>query len=101
MFTRKDYMAHKCTHQEYYMQFVTDKTFVYLERYIGEERLLKSKDESFNNIPLYMWDCLPYAYNKEALSQAGDLFTLGSHVCIYKAAAKFYLGMHTESDRSN
>ena len=87
MFTRKDYVFDKkCTHREYYAQFVTDKTKEAVLDCWGE-KLFKSKDEHLNDLPLDTWDRM-YLPFKDIYDVVGDYHTLGNKVCIAKEAAR-------------
>ena len=70
-YTRKDYNDNKCTHREYYAQFVSEETKKIVLRYIGLDRLKASKDQHLNDIALGSWDTLPQEYNRAALSGTG------------------------------
>ena len=56
---------------------------------IGKTKLLNSKDEHFNDIPLDIWDNmgLPCGIN-DLLKQAGDFYTLAGQVCVLKEAGR-------------
>jgi hypothetical protein len=88
-YTRKDYMNDKCSHREYYSQFVNDNVKGMVNDRIGIDRIKKSKDEHLNDIPLKEWDMcgLPYGINT-LLKSAGDGFSMAGQVCILKEAAK-------------
>ncbi len=90
MFTRKDYLSNKCTRHEYYMQFAASNLKNILFMHIGEDRIKASKDASFNDIPLKLWDNLPMINytTAEKMREAGDYPTLAGKVCIYKAIAE-------------
>ena len=78
MFTRRNYIDKKCTHSEYYAQFVID---VYKARVNNLD--LKST-------PLVVWDNLPniYSTTNDKMKQCGDYLTLSGKVCIYKEARR-------------
>ena len=57
-YTRKEYMAGKVSHNDYEAQFVNGEVINYVLRGIGRDRILASKDEHFNDIPLAKWDAL-------------------------------------------
>lgn len=86
MFTRKDYMEHKCSHQAYYAQLVTPGVKAAVKNKFGP-RLVNS-NWPFNDIPLAEWDKLipwvPYYKFKEL----GDSHTRSGAVCVLKAAAQ-------------
>ena len=90
MFTRQDYMSNKCSHREYYAQFVTPYIkAVVLKRF---PRIAESTDEHFNDTPLAHWDALSNTLKSHlALPEYGDgkkYYSLGSAVCILKEAAR-------------
>lgn len=91
-FTRQDYLDGKCTHREYYSQFVTNGIKNSVLSSFGDE-LFSSKDEHFNDIKLTRWDMLAnYAVRgngvSEKMKERGDYLTLAGSVCILKEAAK-------------
>lgn len=94
MYTRKDYLDHKCTHREYYAQFVTEYTINTVVSTFGIKRLQAAlaKDEYLNTIALERWDMVGYAINSymldKKLREAGDYPTLAGLVCIVKEAAR-------------
>lgn len=88
MYTRDDYMNKKCTHREYYGQFVTEHIKNTVVRLIGMKKLMASKDEHLNDIPLTLWDNLPFHLSPELLKRTGDQRTLCVHVCVMKEAAR-------------
>jgi hypothetical protein len=57
-YTRKEYMAGEVSHNDYEAQFVNAEVINYVLRGIGRDRILASKDEHFNDIPLAKWDAL-------------------------------------------
>lgn len=92
MNTRQDYLDKKCTHAEYYAQFVDETVIGLVKRKIGEEAIRRSKDKHFNDIPLGNWDnlyCtgLPHSICSK-LRAVGDIPTLSSAVSIAKEAAR-------------
>ena len=57
MFTRRDYCPdNKCTHEQYFTQFVTPKIKAAVRSYFGVARLLASTDPHLNDIALSKWD---------------------------------------------
>lgn len=78
VFTHKDYLDGLCTHREYYGQFVTSYIRGVVLSNIGKDKIKKSADEHFNDIPLKLWDRLP-------LGRSGSL---SQKVCIAKEAAR-------------
>lgn len=85
--TRTDYLEKRCTHREYYAQFVNQKTLLVVQRHIGLTRLQQcNPDNHLNEIHLAVWDALPHWCNP--LAPAGDYLTAAGWVCIAKEAAR-------------
>lgn len=57
-YSRRDYMAGKCSLDEYYKQFLEPWVFDRVLGEIGMAALLASTDPHLNDIPLYKWDAL-------------------------------------------
>ena len=91
-YARKDYLDGKCTHREYYGQFVDGSIRETVLHRIGGAEYLREKlftDDNLNNIPLVRWDNLPGPMGINAkMAEAGDYLTLSGKVCIYKEAAR-------------
>lgn len=88
MFTRSQYLNRECSHRQYYSQFVTPLTILYVKSCIHVDVLKASQDEHFNDIQLERWDRIPIAYNRQAMKSCGDYLTPAGHVCIMKEAAR-------------
>ena len=89
MFTRKDYLDHKCSHSEYYAQFVDEQTHWFVRDVIGTQRVKESADPHLNDIPLHLWDKYRISRPQNTLlHKAGDFFSLSTAVCIAKEAAR-------------
>lgn len=115
MYTRSDYMSNKCTHREYYAQFVNEATRARVLQSFSIETLRKSyaQDEHFNTklTPMKTWDAmggyvwrvihgeqvavqqprtsadiLPIDYT--LLRETGEGASNATLVCIYKEAAR-------------
>jgi len=100
MYTRKQYIANEVNRREYFGQFVDKDIKEAILNYFTLERLLSSKDEHLNDIPLQEWDhitgyekivsyplCIhPELRNK--LRETGENISASGLVCIYKEAAK-------------
>ena len=86
MFTRSDYLENKCTHSEYYGQFVNQLIKNSLVVRFTEEGLIEAykQDEHFNNIPLNKWG---YYSNHKKFEEFGDFYSPAGAVCIEKEAA--------------
>jgi len=92
MYTRQDYLANKCTHQQYYGQFVGQPEREAVKVKFGS-RLFTSTDSSFNDIGLSAWDALAQfsprrSIWRQGLQAAGDWLSLAGMVCILKEAAR-------------
>jgi hypothetical protein len=82
-------MKGEVSHEDYFSQFVFDHTIQVVKDNIGEERIKLSNDEHFNDIRLGLWDSLPIPVLPSGLlKELGEIMTLGTKVCIYKAAAR-------------
>lgn len=94
IFTRREYIANECSHQEYYPQFVNDRVKYAVKTYIGLDKILASTNEHFNDIPLHLWDNIhaEFLIDRAKFKQANetDVFcwSLSDNVCILKAAAR-------------
>jgi len=91
-FTRADYMANKCSHQEYYIQFSNPSRVNIVINSIGCDEILNSKDESFNDIPLVLWDRLPELVNARELNELGEINSFSTKVCVAKSIARTIRG---------
>lgn len=58
VFTRADYMDERCTHEQFYGQFVTGSVLHLVRSAIGEDAIVASTNPHFNDIPLKQWDNL-------------------------------------------
>jgi len=92
-FTQADYMNGKCTHRQYYAQFVTPAIMEGVVARFGKEKLANclARDGNLNNIPLHKWDGLAGNFVKEvseAMKAHGDFASLAGMVCVLKEAAK-------------
>jgi len=87
--TRKDYMDRKCTHRQYYGQFVTPALVDAVARMIGVDRINRSTDPHLNDIPLRFWDSLPWLGIDHLVGKAGSGgVSMSDKVCVMKEAAK-------------
>ena len=88
IYTRKDYMSHKCTHAEYYGQLVTQGMKEHVARAIPQA-LAKSTDPHFNDISLTTWDRLGMMYGlRSEFKELGDFRSKAGIVCVLKEAAR-------------
>jgi hypothetical protein len=93
MITRTAYLATggRQAHQDYYAQFITAAHKNRILQTIGLDRLQKSKDHYFNDIPLALWDKISEpvpAESAKLLKECGDYPTLAGAVCITKECAR-------------
>jgi hypothetical protein len=91
MYTRNDYLEKRCSHREYYGQFVSAAILRTVRVSVGEYRIKNSTDPHFNDIPLSIWDnvlTLAPCYLTKAMREAGDNPTLAGLVCVAKEAAR-------------
>lgn len=79
-------------HHAYFAQFVTSEVTETLLSYIRPERLLASRDIHLNDVPLHLWDNLPYLpIIMSKAKEFGDNTSLSTKVCVYKTAARLWL----------
>ena len=95
MFTHKDYVIDgKCTHQQYYAQFVTGEIKMMVVLNFGLDTLKQAyqEDRTFNTIPLRRWDLLGIFLNvptmHDKFKQHQDFISQASIVCVLKEAAR-------------
>lgn len=97
--TRKDYLEHRATHREYWGQFLNLGIIESVRACIGADRIARSTDEHFNDIPLALWDSLSYSIrtslDKERWREANGWkkahsfpWSASDSVCIAKEAAR-------------
>jgi hypothetical protein len=95
---RSQYMNKESSHEEYYRQFVTPEVIKLVETTIGKDRILRSTDPYFNDIPLGKWDMLHHsvmAYVRSKLREADPCGeTLSDTCCIAKQAARMIKENH-------
>lgn len=102
-FTRQDYMAKRCTHEQFYGQFVTPGVHRLVRSFIGEASILRSTDPDFNDIPLQLWDRMHPLITDIVKSERGSVarhadpipdqprsfsWSLSNSVCVAKEAAR-------------
>lgn len=110
-------------HRDFYGQFVNSETIDFVVKGIGAEKLLASRDEHLNDIPLMQWDALqgygnwikqtpcpccgakrnpvsgkgcqnvPMAITFKSIGQRGS--SVSDYTCIMKEAAKQFIESHT------
>lgn len=89
-------MVGECTHDEYFSQFGRHLVPL-VSRVIGHDRIIHSKCEHFNDIPLEEWDSMALSVRRtvgkmlaEANGSGGT--SLADCVCSAKSAAKAIRG---------
>ena len=98
---RSDYLNGKCTHREYYAQFVSGDILARVKHRFGIDKLVEAyeKDNHFNAIPLKIWDNLSYKPTlKIPMKSCDDYLTVSGGVCIFKEAAKQLVEKHLENN---
>lgn len=91
MFTRKDYLEGKCTHREYYAQFVTEEQKLAVREVFKAEIKDGFPVDTWGSINI--WDRVGlYFETVNLLKKAGDGFTLAGAVCVNKEAARQIMG---------
>ena len=88
MYSRQDYLKGKCSHREYYSQFVNSQQKGDILSRIGEKRLKESTCIHFNDIPIHIWDNIYCPISKEKMTECGDYITQAGIVCTLKEAAR-------------
>ena len=91
MYTRKDYLDKRCTHREYYAQFVDQWIREQVIHVVTLDYITRSRDEAFNDIPLHLWERvfpLPTIKMDQVMRKRGDYPTKAGLVCIAKEAAR-------------
>lgn len=95
IYTRKDYMGHKCTHADYYRSIAFELGIDYTSHHELDtiKACLETGDENLKRIPLRTWDSwgvwmLGNRAAHEAFKRRGDSLSLAGVVCVLKQAAK-------------
>lgn len=93
--SRQDYLAGKCSHDEFYAQYVTPLVRKVVLSGIGRDKIATSRDEHFNDIPLARWDRLAESVrssvarmNVKTGAYPKPAASLSDCVCTLKAAAR-------------
>jgi len=113
MYTRKNYLADQCTFDEYYDQFVSEKTKREVLQHINLTDVLNSKDIHLNDIPMKKWNGISgfrFSGGKlvtrpmirhdlvKKIRSFGDTITPSVMVCIYKQSARQLQKDHTKAN---
>lgn len=107
MFTRKDYLDGKCTHSEYYSQYVESTDAKDLVLTFWDEKTLfeaYKKDKYLNSLPIKDWYDLANRMiigPKLTFSELGDMNTLSSRVCVLKEAARQIIKKYQQKEINN
>ena len=98
MYTRKQYLAHDCTHREYYSQFVSKHLVTAIGKWFGLAKLVAHFDSELGDkdyIQLIEWEQIRGWVASSQLSlklrEHGDYLSLAGQVCILKEAARQYV----------
>ncbi len=88
---RKRYMNSELNHQEFY-SWLANKIGITIEDLtVTTDKLLKSKDPSFNDIPLRQWDKMDSFVRRAAYAAGMKSWSLSDTVCTTKAVARQWL----------
>lgn len=89
LFTRQDYMADKCTHEQYYAQFINDAGIEMVKNSKAFKTLIKKGSKDVSTVEVGVWDCIGTAGEAaNLLKTLGDNWSLSAAVCINKAIAR-------------
>lgn len=89
LFTRQDYMADKCTHEQYYAQFINDAGIEMVKKSQAYKTLIKKGTKDVSKVEAEVWDRIGTAGEAaNLLKQLGDFWTLSAAICINKAIAR-------------
>lgn len=98
LYTRKDYLDNKITHDEYYFEIAKEIGIRPPDEMINKARkALNLGDEHLNTISLSVWDTWArniLVFNSSAVNDVfrkrGDYCTLAGLVCALKAITRYY-----------
>jgi hypothetical protein len=100
MITRTEYMADKSpdAFHKYYSQFTTPSVQRLVASVIGVDRIKRSTDPDFNDIPLQEWDnlqgyILSCVGSSLAKANGSGGISLSDCVCVAKTAARIIKGV--------
>jgi len=89
LFTRQDYMDDKCTHDQYYAQFINAAGIEMVKKSKAFKCVLKSGSKDLSTAPVAEWDLIGTAGEAVNLMKTlGDNWSLAGAVCINKAIAR-------------
>lgn len=89
--TRADYIAGRCTYEEFYGAVAKDAGVNFNADSWLVKQALVSTDEHYNDIPINRWDAAAAGYRTQivaALKARGDFWSLSGGLCTMKAAVK-------------
>lgn len=94
-FTQSDFINDKCSHSQYYSQYVTEGVKSALKELMGLHILMRSKDLELNDIDLSKWGSMSYYIEgivRPLVKQIGETpYTIADGVLILKEAAKIII----------
>jgi hypothetical protein len=89
LFTRQDYMADKCTHEQYYAQFINAAGIEMVKKSQAYKTLIKKGSKDVSLVEVGVWDLIGTAGEAVNLMKTlGDNWSLAGAVCINKAIAR-------------
>lgn len=91
-FTQSDFINDKCSHSQYYSQYVTEGVKNVVKELMSLHILMRSKDSELNDIDLSKWGSMSYHIEgivRPLVKQIGEApYTIADGVLILKEAAK-------------
>jgi len=92
-FSQTDYLQNnKCTHQEYYDQFVTEAGIQEVRISHAFKELVEQNTTDVSAVSVAVWNLIPISNDTTSLlHEAGDHWTQAGAVCINKAIARHIL----------
>ena len=99
-FSRSEYLDGQVDHQKYYGQMVTQSIIQSVVSSIGVDKILDSKDEHFNDIPLSKWDKATRTFDVNRWPE-GDSPSQAGLVCVAKAGAREFLRIYQDGEVSD
>lgn len=95
MFTREDYTNRRCSHREFYGQYVNEYVLGVVRNCGHLKQILASTDKHLKDVPLAMWDKLAMSVsgyvgrrNVELCGYKNATSSLSDCVCVLKEAAR-------------
>ena len=97
---RKRYMNHELSHQEFYTWLANKIGITIADLTVTADRILKSKDPHFNDIPLAQWDGMQPFVRAAAYRAGMKSWSLSDTVCTTKAVARDWLNTRRQLEQN-